>query len=49
MSQVTSDTKVIAEGIVIIALSAVLKDVLPPIYQLPQGGSVSAAGMVPLL
>jgi thiamine transporter len=27
----------------------ILKDVLPPIYRLPQGGSVSAAGMVPIL
>lgn len=49
MSETTSETKIIAEGIVIIALTIILKDVLPPIWHLPQGGSVSAAGMVPLL
>jgi thiamine transporter len=42
-------TKIIAEGAVVVALSIILKDVLPPIIRLPQGGSVSAAGMVPLL
>jgi thiamine transporter len=49
MSKTTSETKIIAEGTVIIALTVILKDVLPPIYHLPQGGSVSVAGMVPLL
>ena len=49
MSKITSETKILAEGTVIIALTVILKDVLPPVYQLPQGGSVSAAGMVPLL
>jgi thiamine transporter len=49
MSEITSQTKIIAEAVVIIALTVILKDVLPPIYQLPQGGSVTAAGMVPLL
>jgi len=49
MSKTTSETKIIAEGTVIIALTVILKDILPPIYHLPQGGSVSAAGMVPLL
>ncbi len=38
----------IAEGAVTVALSVILKDILPPIISLPQGGSVSAAGMVPL-
>ena len=46
---VKSETKVLAEGTIFVALSVVLKDILPPIYHLPQGGSVSAAGMVPLL
>ena len=46
---VKSETKILAEGTVIVALSVILKDVLPPIYHLPQGGSVSVAGMVPLL
>jgi len=41
-------TKIIAEGAVAVALSVILKDVLPPVIRLPQGGSVSAAGMVPL-
>ncbi len=49
MSEIKSQTKIIAEAVVIIALTVILKDFLPPIYQLPQGGSVSAAGMVPLL
>jgi len=49
MDVTTSETKIIAEAAVIIALTVILKDVLPPIYQLPQGGSVTAAGMVPLL
>jgi thiamine transporter len=49
MSKVASETKILAEGTVIIALTIILKDVLPPIYRLPQGGSVSVAGMVPLL
>ena len=49
MSRIKSQTKILAEGTVIIALTVILKDILPPIYHLPQGGSVSAAGMVPLL
>jgi thiamine transporter len=49
VSKATSVTKIIAEGTVIIALTVILKDVLPPIIHLPQGGSVSVAGMVPLL
>ena len=49
MSKDTAETKIIAEATVVIALTVILKDVLPPIYSLPQGGSVSAAGMVPLL
>ena len=49
MSKLSSSTKILAEGSVIIALTVILKDVLPPIIRLPQGGSVSLAGMVPLL
>ncbi len=49
VAKVSSGTKVLAEGTVIVALTVILKDILPPIYHLPQGGSVSAAGMVPLL
>lgn len=49
MSRISSETKILTEGTVIVALTVILKDVLPPIYQLPQGGSVSVAGMVPLL
>ncbi len=41
--------KILAEATVFVALSVVLKDVLPPIYQMPQGGSVSIAGLVPLI
>ena len=49
MGKSTSQTKIIAEASVIIALTVILKDILPPIYRLPQGGSVTAASMVPLL
>ena len=49
MSGTHSQTRVLAEGAVIVALTIVLRDLLPPIYRLPQGGSVSAAGMVPLI
>ena len=49
MSKLASETKMLAEGSVIIALTVILKDVLPPVYQFTQGGSVSVAGMVPLL
>jgi len=49
MSKAASETKILAEGTVFIALTVILKDVLPPVVRLPQGGSVSAAGMVPLL
>ena len=49
MSGTHSQTRVLAEGAVIVALTIVLRDFLPPIYRLPQGGSVSAAGMVPLI
>jgi len=49
MSDEINKTKILTEGTVVIALTVILKDVLPPIFHLPQGGSVSAAGMVPLL
>jgi len=42
-------TRILTETSIIVALSVILKDVLPPVYSLPQGGSVSVAGMVPLL
>jgi len=42
-------TKVLTEAVDVIALTFVLKDLLPPIYHLPQGGSITLAGMVPLL
>jgi thiamine transporter len=41
--------RVLAEATVFIALTIVLKDVLPPIYEMPQGGSVTIAGLVPLI
>jgi len=49
MSKLSSETKVLAEGTVVVALTVILRDILPPVYHLPQGGSVTAAGMVPLL
>jgi len=42
-------TKILAETSVVVALSVILKDVLPPIYHLPQGGSITIAGLVPLV
>jgi len=42
-------TRVLAEAVDVIALTFVLKDLLPPLYRLPQGGSITFAGMVPLL
>jgi len=42
-------TKILAEISVVVALSVILKDVLPPIYSLPEGGSITIAGLVPLL
>ena len=41
--------RVLAEATVFIALTIVLKDVLPPIYHMPLGGSVTIAGLVPLI
>jgi len=41
--------RVLAEAAVFIALTIVLKDVLPPIYEMPQGGAVTIAGLVPLI
>ncbi len=41
--------KLLSEATVFIALTIVLKDALPPIYHMPQGGSVTIAGLVPLL
>jgi len=49
MSKTRFPTKILAEASVIVALSIILKDVLPPIYHLPQGGSITIAGLVPLL
>ncbi|MFX0046411.1 MAG: energy-coupled thiamine transporter ThiT [Candidatus Hermodarchaeota archaeon] len=49
MKEPSSQTKILTEGAIVVALTVILKDVVPPIYHLPQGGSVSAAGMVPLL
>jgi len=49
MSRSVVSTKIITEAVDVIALTFVLKDLLPPIYHLPQGGSISVAGLVPLL
>jgi len=49
MGKTLFPTKILAETALIIALSFILKDILPPIYQLPQGGSITIAGLVPLL
>ena len=44
MSERRIPTKILAEASVVVALSFILKDILPPIYHLPQGGSVTVAG-----
>jgi thiamine transporter len=49
MSNSRFPPKILAEVSVVIALSLILKDVLPPIIHLPQGGSITIAGLVPLL
>ena len=47
MNEKSSETKVFAEAIVFIALSAALNSI--KLYQLPYGGSVTLGGMVPIL
>ncbi|HDI07896.1 MAG TPA: energy-coupled thiamine transporter ThiT [Candidatus Bathyarchaeota archaeon] len=42
-------TKVLAEASVTVALTVILREILPPLYTMPQGGSVTVAGLVPLL
>jgi len=49
MSKSLIPTKVLTEAVDVIALTFILKDLLPPIYHLPYGGSITIAGMVPLL
>jgi len=52
MSKITSNTKILAEAIVFIALSVALyytSRTYFPFLHLPQGGSVTLASMVPLL
>jgi len=49
MNEMRSRTRILSEGAMVVALTIILKDILPPIYHFPQGGSVSAAGMVPIL
>lgn len=41
--------RILSEATIFIALSIVLKDVLPPIWEMPQGGSITIAGLVPLI
>ena len=49
MSERRIQTRILAEVSVVAALSVILKDILPPIYHLPQGGSITIAGLVPLI
>jgi len=50
MNITSSDrTKIITEAVSVMGLTFVLKDILPPLFHLPQGGSITIAGMVPLL
>lgn len=41
--------RILSEVAMFIALTIALKDVLPPIWHMPQGGSVTIAGLVPLV
>jgi len=41
--------KVLAEASIVVALTVILREILPPLYRMPQGGSITAAGLVPLL
>jgi thiamine transporter len=42
-------TRILAELTVFVALTIVLRDVLPPLFEMPQGGSVTIAGLVPII
>jgi thiamine transporter len=42
-------TKVLAEASMAVALTVILREILPPLYMMPQGGSITVAGLVPLL
>ena len=48
MSKVSTNVKVLAEGTVVIALTVIIKEFLPH-FSLPEGGSISMAGMVPII
>jgi thiamine transporter len=49
MSKSAERTKIITEAVSVMGLTFILKDILPPLYTLPQRGSITIAGMVPLL
>jgi thiamine transporter len=42
-------TKTLAEASMMVALTVILREILPPLYRMPQGGSITIAGLVPLL
>ena len=42
-------TRILTELTVFVALTVVLKDVLPPLFRMPQGGSITIAGLVPII
>ena len=48
-SHSSEHTKTLTEAVSVMGLTFILKDILPSIYHLPQGGSITIAGMVPLL
>ena len=48
-AEIAQRVKILSEATIFVALSIVLKDVLPPIWHMPQGGSVTIAGLVPLI
>ena len=42
-------TRILSELTIFVALTIVLRDILPPLFEMPQGGSVTIAGLVPII
>ena len=42
-------TRILSELTIFVALTIVLRDILPPLFRMPQGGSVTIAGLVPII
>ncbi len=42
-------TRILAELTIFVSLTVVLRDILPPLFEMPLGGSVTIAGLVPII